>query len=250
MDVSSHPVSFSSLVGLLLVGGLSSRMGSGSHKAVMQWCGQPLYQKQIQHMKKFMQIILIALRQEQQHLFTTAATDPSSSPNNQSGRVSLLFDNVDHYGESGPITALLTANDRYPDSALLVFACDFPLVTDEAFKQLIENYQHPLTCFINQDGYPEPLFSIWSTEALQRLRDNYEQQKQTGPIYTIRQIIKMQQQQGYDNSENSNRTEPNDSTSTSGSLITPLSREWLFNTNTALEWQQALEIRRNAHHQR
>jgi hypothetical protein len=58
----------------------------------------------------------------------------------------------------------------------------------------------------------EPLFAIWSPDALDMLKDNVLKGK-TGPIYTLRGI---------------------------GNGIEPADGRWLYNTNTPEQWKHVV----------
>jgi molybdopterin-guanine dinucleotide biosynthesis protein A len=84
------------------------------------------------------------------------------------------------------------------------------LATEETVLQLIREYRPPATYFL-VEGQIEPLFAIWSSEALDVLKGNVEKGK-TGPIYTLKSL---------------------------GNGIVPKEGKWLFNTNTPEEWEAA-----------
>ena len=54
----------------------------------------------------------------------------------------------------------------------LVVACDYPLLTHDALRQLYEAYEEPITSFVNAEGWCEPLLEIWGPTALSKLADN------------------------------------------------------------------------------
>jgi molybdopterin-guanine dinucleotide biosynthesis protein A len=58
---------------------------------------------------------------------------------------------------SAPVAGLLTARARNADAHWLVLACDYPLVTVEALRPLREEFEEPVTCFANRDGFVKPL---------------------------------------------------------------------------------------------
>jgi len=141
--------------------------------------------------------------------------------------VEWVFDDAS-LGDIGPARGLLSAAARYPTAHFLVLACDFPFATYECISYLLQAWSRanereneamskrhisadashppstihpqshpvsPLLCYQHpEDGAPEPLFSIWSCLALQRLRWNATSRQEnprprTGPCYTIKQIL-------------------------------------------------------------
>src|SRR5579859_4577942 len=131
--------------GLVLVGGLSERMGQP--KALMEFEGKPLYRRAIDLLTPVCSSVYLAARE------------------GQSFDVPVIYD--DAFKSIGPASGLLSAHHTYRDT-WFVLACDFPLATAEAIADLVESYTPPATYFIS-DGQIEPLFAIWSPEALDRL---------------------------------------------------------------------------------
>jgi molybdopterin-guanine dinucleotide biosynthesis protein A len=62
----------------------------------------------------------------------------------------------------GPAASLLAAHAHDADPHWLVLACDYPLVTVEALRQLREEFEELVTCFVNRDGFVEPLAAAWA----------------------------------------------------------------------------------------
>lgn len=81
-----------------------------------------------------------------------------------------IFD-PERHGDIGPAAGLLAAHAAHPAATLLVLGCDYPLLPPAALQQLILEYEPPLTCFVNVDGFTEPLIAVWSLEALDALAE-------------------------------------------------------------------------------
>jgi hypothetical protein len=81
-----------------------------------------------------------------------------------------IFD-PERHGDIGPAAGLLAAHAAHPAATLLVLGCDYPLLPPAALQQLILEYEPPLTCFVNADGFTEPLIAVWSLEALDALAE-------------------------------------------------------------------------------
>lgn len=78
-----------------------------------------------------------------------------------------------------------------------VLACDFPLATAKAVRQLFDAYHGTLavaSCFTTS-GQIEPLFAIWSAEALDALKTNV-QKGRTGPVHTLKAIGNVEESAG------------------------------------------------------
>jgi molybdopterin-guanine dinucleotide biosynthesis protein A len=117
--------------------------------------------------------------------------------------------------ELGPAAGLLAAHRRHPTFHWLVIACDYPLVSMDDLWQLISNYEMPLTCFENAEGWPEPLLAIWSPLALRALERNV-QTGMTGPIKTLKTLPSKR--------------------------IKPVHERSLLNANTPAEWEKAIRV--------
>lgn len=90
----------------------------------------------------------------------------------------------------GPAAGLLAAHEKFPLAKFIVMACDFPLMTQPAIFQLTDHHylNERAACFVNSEGYLEPLAAVWTPYALQELRRSVVEMKQTGPSWTLRRI--------------------------------------------------------------
>ena len=131
-----------------------------------------------------------------------------------SRELNILLDDPEH-GSIGPAAGLLAAHATDPEAHWLVLACDYPVAQFASMRQLLQEFEGPVTCFENEDGFCEPLFALWSPEALEKLAENVEKGK-TGPSWTVREM--------------------------GGKLIKPRDSRWLINTNTPEEWNAALTL--------
>jgi len=196
---------------LILMGGVSSRMGST--KALLKHPdGSYLIQRAV-NLFQFIpsQHIYISLRQEQQSLLPKLRSD-----------VRVIHDS---YEDIGPAAGLLSAYKEDPTSHWVIFAVDFASATPDSMSTLIDTHlQHsnPITCYIHpDDGQPEPFFAVWSPQALEEFRINVEENKRTEPIFTLKQVLKK------------TRLDTNDG---EGAYIKPMDSSWLIDTNTPDEW--------------
>src|SRR5579862_9380614 len=136
------------MLGLVLVGGLSERMGHP--KALLEYEGKPLYQRAYELLSKVCDAVYLSAREGQNFNLPT------------------IYD--DTFSGIGPASGLLSAHVTHRDT-WFVLACDFPLATEEAITQLTNAYRHPATYFLS-NGQIEPLFAIWSEDALDQLQNN------------------------------------------------------------------------------
>lgn len=120
----------------------------------------------------------------------------------------------------GPASALLAASKKNPFASWLTMACDFPLAEKGAVAQLKDCFlSHPsttaaVTCFQNAEAFPEPLFAIWNSQALELLALHVARGK-TGPLFTLQQC--------------------------EVHLVQPEKSEWLMNANTPEQWRQIVK---------
>ena len=65
----------------------------------------------------------------------------------------------------GPLLGLLSAHHRFPDKDIFVLACDIVEMKTEVMEHLVDRYAAPATVFKNE-YFAEPLCGIYSHEAL------------------------------------------------------------------------------------
>lgn len=182
------------LLGLVLAGGLSSRMGED--KANLKWGNTSLLKLATDRMIHVCSEVFVSCRKNQK-LEIPALVHP-------------IYD-VD--SNIGPAAGLLGAHEVAPKADWLILACDFPLVIEEGIRELLVHRQAGITCFSHLDGTPEPLFAVWDSGSLEKLKENVKKGL-AGPMYTLK---------------NSKHT-----------LLIPSDPKWLVNTNTPDEWNRLI----------
>ena len=167
----------SPLNGLVLAGGMSTRMGRD--KSLIKW-----------HDKEQQYYVADMLRNFCEDVFI-------SSRNEQEKNVSSTYKWLpDTFRDVGPLGGILSAFQSEPGKAWLVVACDMPLVNEETLRFLITNrnankiattYKNPF------DGLPEPLITIWEPESYSVLLTALEN-KVTSPraVLTRNEITMLQ----------------------------------------------------------
>lgn len=137
------------IMGLVLAGGKSMRMGEDKGNIVYH--GLPQREYAAQMLDKFC---------EQTFISTSKEIDTSYE---------LI---PDSFMDLGPYGGILSAFRKDPNSAWLVVATDIPLLDEESLKQLIDqrNPSKVATSFHNPEtGFPEPLITILEPRAYPRL---------------------------------------------------------------------------------
>jgi len=137
------------LIGVVLAGGRSERMGHD--KGLIDYHGLPQRQYLYHLLDGFTEKTFMSCRPDQNDEFA--------------GKFMAIPDSVSGLG---PFGALISAFREYPNHALLVVACDIPLIDQEAIKSLLysRNPSKIATAFFNKEtNFPDPLLTIWEPKA-------------------------------------------------------------------------------------
>ena len=134
------------LYGLILAGGLSSRMRRD--KAVLVYRGKNQLERVYELAARHTARVFVSVRADQL---------------NEPTRVDkpLLVDSVEG---GGPIVGIRSAQRAHPEPAWLVLACDLPFLSDAALAHLVlqRDPRAVATAYSSaHDGLPEPLCAIW-----------------------------------------------------------------------------------------
>jgi molybdopterin-guanine dinucleotide biosynthesis protein A len=134
------------LFGLVLAGGVSSRMGQD--KAALSFHGKPQLVWAYELLNKVCERSFVSVRPEQRDE-ATRATLPQI---------------VDSLPGIGPIAGISAALAAHPNTAWLVLACDLPFLSLDTLTHLIA-HRDPMriaTAYRStHDQLPEPLCAIW-----------------------------------------------------------------------------------------
>jgi len=134
------------LYGLVLAGGRSTRMGQD--KAALRVAGKPQLERTAALLAAHVLETFVSVRADQHD-------DPLR------GRFAQI---VDTRANLGPIAGILAAQERHPDKAWLVLACDLPLLDEASLAFLLRARapQRLATAFrSSHDGLPEPLCAVY-----------------------------------------------------------------------------------------
>jgi molybdopterin-guanine dinucleotide biosynthesis protein A len=185
-----------------MAGGLSSRMGQDKSSLLFE--GKTLRERAFQALKIELGEVFISARRDSPFLADVSRNQP------------LLFD---ENSQMGPAAGLLRAYQHDSECNWFTLACDFPLADNESIQYLLSAFKQTrdsasdelIVAYINDSGFPEPLFAIWTPLALQALQTN-ALAGNLSPLSTLRQL----------------KTQ----------LVPPLQNRWLFNTNTPYDFEQ------------
>lgn len=150
------------LHGLILAGGLNSRMGRD--KSQLEYHGIPHIQYLFDTMKKADIQPFISISKESNIDFTKDII-------------------LDHYPFKAPMNGLLSAHKVYPNHAWLVLPVDLPFVSKHTIERLVlaRDQTQIATLYCSEDErVPEPLVGIWEATGLRRLKGYLEEENRFG----------------------------------------------------------------------
>ncbi|MGB5509436.1 NTP transferase domain-containing protein, partial [Robiginitalea sp.] len=150
------------IMGLVLAGGQSRRMGTDKGK--LKYHNKPQREYLYDQMKPLCARVFLSIRPEQQ------AEIPRE-----------LDCIVDENQYKGPFNGLLSAHHAFPEVAWLVVACDLPLVNQKVLKYLVDRRDPKAmaTAFAtHKTKLPEPLAAIWEPQGL-KTAESYMQTAQS-----------------------------------------------------------------------
>ena len=142
--------------GLILSGGLSTRMGED--KRLIKYHDKTQEQYLFDLLTPYCSAVYVSLSQNQQtdlpHIFDLDLSIKS------------------------PIVGIVSAFDKNSETAWLVVACDMPFVNQEVIEYLIKhrNTEKFATAFENpEEHFPEPLLTIYEPKIFQKLQEAVNQ---------------------------------------------------------------------------
>lgn len=140
----------SRIQGLILAGGMSSRMHRD--KAALTYQGKNQLDRAMELASRHVNPVFVSVR-------ATQAADPTRRSR------ALIVDSVP--GE-GPMVGIRSAFAHTPEVAWLVLACDLPFLSDAVLEHLIRSRDPARTATAyrsTHDGLPEPLCAIFEPKA-------------------------------------------------------------------------------------
>ena len=154
-NITQSPIS-----GLILSGGLSTRMGED--KRLIKYHDKTQEQYLFDLLTPYCSEVYVSLNQNQQ-------TD-----------LPHIFDL--NLSVKSPIVGIISAFDKNPETAWLVVACDMPFINQEVIEYLIKhrNAEKFATTFENpEEHFPEPLLTIYEPEIYEKLQEAINQGKKS-----------------------------------------------------------------------
>lgn len=159
-NISQYPLT--ETVALVVCGGKSSRMGTD--KSMLRYYEKPQ-------------------RYHVYDLLTSFCKEVRISCN--AGQADTIEDGYFYiadekkYADTGPMTALLTAADAFPNKNILFIGCDYPLLHADDLKSFIEKCsgQQPVAFYNEITDLFEPLLAWYPHSLFNQLKRNYEKQQ-------------------------------------------------------------------------
>ena len=154
------------MLGLILCGGQSSRMGSD--KGLLLKDNTPWAILSFYLMDSLGLSVALSINKWQLPLYN------SLFPNYQ------LIADDENIEVGGPLKGLLSVHHRYPDADILALACDMPAMDEIVLTDLINSYNsHPQKeAFVfTNEGNLEPLCAIYTSSALKKVMELYNHNK-------------------------------------------------------------------------
>jgi molybdopterin-guanine dinucleotide biosynthesis protein A len=168
-------ISSTSLNGLVLAGGKSTRMGED--KALLQWHGKEQMYYLADLLKQLCDEVFISCRVEQANCIDKS--------------YKIVPDEVEN---AGPLAAIVSALHENKNCAWLVVACDLPLLDAKTIDCLIQQRDITMIATTFQSPYdnlPEPLITIWEPTALPLLETALSEKRYSPQRVLMNSKIKM-----------------------------------------------------------
>jgi molybdenum cofactor guanylyltransferase len=147
------------MLGVVLCGGKSSRMGSD--KALLKSPNETTWAQQSMEKLMLLEIpVLFSINQQQKTIYRQYFSEEKLVADNET-----LF-------IQGPLRGVISVHLAYPQENLFVLACDMLLVHLPIVKELFNHYQsnqQPGAHVFTNNGEPEPLCGIYTAKALQHI---------------------------------------------------------------------------------
>lgn len=156
------------MLGVVLCGGQSSRMGSD--KGLLKLEAKTWAQTAFDKLAELNFPIVISVNQKQYDDYAVVFNS------------SELITDDPALSIHGPLSGVLSVHLQHPTEDLLILACDMPLMETVLLKELLTNYQqHSLNdAFVyTNDGEPEPLCGIYKASGLAVVLAMYQSQQLT-----------------------------------------------------------------------
>ena len=159
------------LYGLVICGGLSTRMGKD--KSLLNYHGKP--------QRYYLYDILATLCNKA--FISCNNTQAKEIPEGYN----VIIDS-EKYEQIGPMGGLLSAFEKYPDASFLVVGCDYPFIKTDDLQKLMDannDVQFAATYYNEKEQVREPLLGFYKSACYEFLLKQFEQQN-----YSLNHFLK------------------------------------------------------------
>jgi molybdopterin-guanine dinucleotide biosynthesis protein A len=149
------------LIGVVLCGGKSKRMGSD--KGLLKLDGKPWALRIAEKLKKANLPVIISINEKQKDAYQEVFPDTP-----------LI---VDQLPLDGPLEGLLSVHKNFPDKDILLMACDLIDMQEETILDLIKSYkENPLFEYYvyQQNGFHQTFCAIYTAKGLAKVYKSFE----------------------------------------------------------------------------
>ena len=164
------------MLGVVLCGGQSSRMGSD--KGLLMLNDKTWTQKAIDTLSNFQIPIVISVNKNQYQDYSSIFPTDTLVPDDPSLQL------------HGPLCGLLSVHLKYPEEDLLILACDMPLIDTELIKELLTKYSTETadTFIYTNNGEAEPMPGIYKSNGLAYVHQLYSNDQL--PRHSMKYMLK------------------------------------------------------------
>jgi molybdopterin-guanine dinucleotide biosynthesis protein A len=140
------------LLGVILCGGESKRMGSD--KGLMEINGRTWAEHTAEKLSALNMKLVVSVNEQQVELYSRIFSAEQ-----------LVVDKIEI---NGPLRGLLSVHERHPSNDILLMACDLVDMDSETIERLIKEYksQDNFDFYVYQDEYAEPFCAIYTSRGL------------------------------------------------------------------------------------
>ena len=151
----THKLIFPETIGLVACGGRSSRMGTD--KSMLQYYGQPQRYYVYKMLQPLCEKVFLSCNEAQAKTIDEGYLFLTDNPANS---------------DIGPMTALLTAYENFPQMNFLLIGCDYPFLISTDLQHFSAHCIDKATSFYNQDeNIYEPLLAWYPHQSYNRLKE-------------------------------------------------------------------------------
>lgn len=165
----ANKLAFTDTIGLVACGGRSSRMGTD--KSMLQYYGQPQRYYVYKMLQPLCAKVFLSCNEAQAQTIDEGYSFLTDNPANS---------------DIGPMTALMTAYENFPQMNILLIGCDYPfLATTDLIDFSFHCVDKPASFYNAEENIYEPLLAWYPHQLYNRL-----QQMQAAKQFSLQHFLK------------------------------------------------------------